>query len=63
MTIKEEKILKAIRKNGKEQIKIYKEEAKSWIGTQRGLEYEMKAEGIRQFLMNIQGLEIVDFNA
>ena len=59
-----DKALNAIKRNALQQIKIYTKEAKHYcIGTQKNLEYEMKAEGIRQMLLNIKGLEIRNFDA
>jgi len=51
---------KIIRKNAREQIKIYKREIKEiGRGMPEAIDYEAKIEGIRQFLINLEKIGII----
>lgn len=48
-----------IRKNAREQMKIYDKESEEWSNKKLGLKYEGASYGIRQFLVNLQKIGVI----
>ena len=58
MTKKE--LTKAIRKNAREQIKIYEREAKEWSDKEMEFKFLGAVQGIKEFLVNLKKIGVID---
>ena len=58
MTKKE--LTRIIKQNAKEQIAIYQDEIKAWSDEEMQFKYQGGIEGIKEFIINLQTLKIID---
>ena len=54
-----QELTRAIKKNAKEQIKIYQREVKEWSDEEMKLKFKGAIQGIREFIKNLQALNII----